>query len=312
MNENKLPESFVERLKVLYPNNSVSVIDSFNYRKPSTFRVNTLKTSAVELLKRLRAQGFEAESTDIPNAYILTTKTQRELTDTVEYNEGLLYIQGLSSMIPPILLDPKPNESILDVCSAPGSKTTQIAALMENTGQIVANDMSRIRLYKLQANIKTLGATNITTMHMKAQDLWRRFPNSFDRVLVDVPCSLEGRFLSSNPKSYFGWSVKKVNHMAGYQKQILHSAVSCAKPGGIIVYSTCTASPEENEAVIDWFISKHKEVVSVENISEMPEILVSGPDSWMGKNYDKEVLKTKRIVPSQTMEAFYVAKLRKN
>src|SRR6185503_4177192 len=128
--------------------------------------------------------------------------------------------------------------------------------LMENRGQIIANDMSRVRLYKLAANLKTLGVTNVTTMHMRAQDLWRKFPNVFDKVLADVPCSLEGRFLTTNPKTYKNWSVKKIKILSDHQKHILRSAVSAAKPGATIVYSTCTLAPEENEEVVDWILKK--------------------------------------------------------
>ncbi len=306
MHETQLPDDFVQRLKEIYPSDGDAVLKTFETARPCTFRVNTIKTSTIELLQKLTDQGFEVHEFTPLKAFILDNKTQRELTETEEYNNGLFYIQGLSSMIPPTVLNPRPGDTVLDACSAPGSKTTQMAALMENTGQIIANDMSRVRLYKLAANIKTLGVTNVTTMHMRAQDLWRKFPNTFDKVLADVPCSLEGRFLTTNPKTFSNWSVKKIKILSDHQKHILRSAISSAAPGATIVYSTCTLSPEENEEVVDWILKKDPSVslqnISLDGLSGVPAIM-----EWKGKTYDPSVAKCLRLQPSSEIEGFFIA-----
>jgi 16S rRNA (cytosine1407-C5)-methyltransferase len=312
MQQNSLPTDFEKRLQEMYPVEYDQVRETFNLPKPTTFRVNTLKTKQTELEEKLVNLGFTFEKSVIPGSFILTNKTQRDLTETDEYKDGHLYIQGLSSMIPALALDPHSGETVLDACAAPGSKTTQMSALMENRGSIIANDMSRVRLYKLTANIRTLGATNIQTFHVPAQELWRKFPNTFDKTLVDVPCSLEGRFLSSNPKTYRDWSVKKLLKLASYQKQILHSSISATKPGGTIVYSTCTLSPEENEGVIDWILTKHKDLVSLVD-TNIPLGIETSPAKveWQANKYENDISKAKRVLPTNLFEGFFIATLQR-
>jgi NOL1/NOP2/sun family putative RNA methylase len=227
------------------------------------------------------------------------------------YKEGYLYVQSLSSMIPPLVLDPKKDEKILDIAAAPGSKTTQMATMMGNTGEILGNDTSPIRRLKLQANLKIQGATNTYTSGFAAQMIWEKFPEFFDKVLCDVPCSMEGRFATYEPKSYLGWSVKKVKNLSKLQKWMLRSAVSAAKEGGRIVYSTCTISPEENEEVIDWILDKEKGNIILEKISVTGLRFSEGITEWEGAKYNPEVLKCARIIPSDTMEGFFIASIRK-
>ncbi len=307
---NSLPTDFVSRLQTLYPTKSAEILDTFESRKPSTFRTNTLKISTPALIKKLELHGFEVEPSPLPDAFILKNRSQRELTETTEYKNGELYIQGLSSMIPPLVLNPKSGQIVLDACSAPGSKTTQMAALMQNSGQIIANDMSQVRLYKLVANLKTLGVTNTQTIHFRAQELWKRFPNTFDSVLVDVPCSLEGRFLATNPKSFAQWSVKKVKVLSEHQKHILRSAVSSAKSGATIVYSTCTLSPEENEEVVEWMLSKDTSL-TLQSVGVPGVPTESGILEWNGKIYRPEISKCVRILPTSIFEGFFLAKFAK-
>lgn len=312
MQQNSLPPDFEKRLRELHPTEYDQVRATFNSPKPTTFRVNTLKTNQIDLEEKLTHLGFTFEKSTIPGSFVLRNKTQRELTETDLYTNGHLYIQGLSSMIPALALNPRSGETVLDACAAPGSKTTQMAALMENRGSIIANDMSRVRLYKLTANIRTLGATNIQTFHVPAQELWRKFPNTFDKTLVDVPCSLEGRFLSTNPKTYRDWSVKKLLKLASYQKQILHSSISATKPGGTIVYSTCTLAPEENEGVIDWILTKHKDLVSLID-TNVPNGIETSPAcvEWQSSTYENDISKAKRVTPTELFEGFFIATLQR-
>ena len=214
-------------------------------------------------------------------------------------------------MLPPLILDPQPGDKVCDLAAAPGSKTTQIAALMNNTGEIIANDRSKIRLGKLVANLKLQGVTNVRTRLSAGEDLWKRFPEYFDKVLVDAPCSLEGRFEAGNEKSFGDWSLRKVKFLGAIQCYLLRSAVTMTKPGGVIVYSTCTLSPEENEQVIDWILNKEPDVVEVEPIHLAIENLQPGITRWERKEFSPQVRATIRILPSRLLEGFYLAKLRK-
>lgn len=282
-----LPKKILERLETIIPAEKLrGVLEAYTVARPTTIRVNTLKTNAAHLLQIFDSHSIVYEPSSISSIAFIIRSDKRMLLDLDAYNNGLFYIQGLSSMLPVIALDPKPNEKILDIAAAPGSKTTQMAALMKNTGQIVANDNSRIRGYKLRANLKIQGVTNTTVVISPGQILWQNYPEYFDKALVDAPCSMEGTFKTTNPKSYEHWSVKSIKELRERQKWLLRSAVSATKPGGIIVYSTCTLEPEENEKVVEWILKK-----------EQGKVELFEP--------------TTLIYPSELMEGFFIAKLKK-
>lgn len=310
---NGLPKDFLDRLhKIVAPDNYGDIITSFSVNRPTTFRVNSLKSDSTTLRTLLEAQGFVLAAVPwYSDAFILQNKSLRELTETKEYTDGLLYVQSLSSMLPPLILDPKPGDRVLDIAAAPGSKTTQIAAMMENRGEITANDASRVRIYRLEANLKTQGVTIARITHDDARGLWQKSPEYFDKTLVDVPCSMEGRFCTTDPKTHKDWTVKKVHELSRLQRWILRSAVSATKPGGTIVYSTCTLSPEENEEVLHWLLSKEKGNIQLESIQINQLPLDPAVQSWEGKSYDSQVSLTARIYPSTLMEGFFIAKLKK-
>jgi len=309
----KLPKEFLEKIdKLIPPEQKISVLESFCHPKPSTFRANTLKITPEELLKELSKLGIEVERvTWIGNAFFLKNVPQKVLAETEFYKNGYLYLQNLSSMLPALVLDPQKDDMVLDLTAAPGSKTTQMAALMQNSGQIIANDKSRVRLYKLEANLKGQGVTNTQITNFPGQIIWKKYPEYFDKALVDVPCSLEGTFQADNPKTFKEWSPKKGKMLVQTQRYLLRSAISATKVGGTIVYSTCTLSPEENEGIIDWIVRISKEAVQIEKITlEIPNA-VSGFTQWNKKQYHEQLMHTRRILPSAAMEGFYVAKLKK-
>ncbi len=309
-----LPEKFREKLTAIVPNDRrESVLESFCQRRPSTFRANTLKISPDDLEKKLKDLGIETERVPwYKDAFLLKNVPQKVLTETDLYKNGYFYVQSLSSMIPPLILDPKPGERILDLTAAPGSKTTQIAALMENSGEILANDKSRIRMFKLEANVKMQGVTNSKMSYLPGEFLWKRYPEYFDRTLVDVPCSMEGRFFIEDEKTFRDWTPRKVKQLAEMQKWLLRSAVSATAPGGIIIYSTCTLSPEENEEVVNWILKKEQGALDIEEV-HIPHLSVQpGVTRYKQRVFDERLSRTLRIYPSTTMEGFFVAKLKKN
>jgi NOL1/NOP2/sun family putative RNA methylase len=307
-----LPVKLLDRWKAMYDQNGYEKLLQALQDKPiPAFRVNTIKTTASLVEKELTKLEFEIEKVSwYPDAYVLKNKSVRELTETAAYKKGFLYIQNLSSMIPALVLDPKPGDKILDIAAAPGSKTTQIAALMQNTGELTANDISFKRLFKLKENINRMGVTNTKVLNLSGESFWKKLPEYFDKTLVDVPCSMEGRIRCDDPKTYTDWSANKIKKLSLLQKYLLRSAVSATKVGGTIVYATCTLAPEENEEVLEWVVEKTPLALTVEKIVIPNLPLQHGFTSWKNKTF-KHTSQCARILPTQTMEGFFIAKLRK-
>lgn len=311
----QLPPQFVERVARIVPAElKERILESFCHKRPTTLRVNTLKSDKERVASVLDLLGLSHHSPSwYSDAFILEGdpfQTLGLIMDTEMYKNGEIYVQNLSSMIPPLVLDPQPGSRILDIAAAPGSKTTQMAMIMKDSGEIIANDLSPIRIFKLKANLAGQGVTHTNTNRMPGQFLWKRFPHYFDKALVDAPCSLEGTIYTERPKSYGMWSVHKIKELSQRQRYLLRSAISATKVGGEIVYSTCTLAPEENEGVIDWILAK-------ENVELIP-ISIHGLNTFPGitqwgnaKPYDPRVNSCMRIYPTELMEGFFVAKLRK-
>lgn len=307
----KLPKKFLEQVEEVVPADlKASVYEGLQTRRATTFRTNTLKIATSELERKLHERGIQFEKISwFKDGFVLVSPSKKEFIETDLYQEGLLYIQSLSSMIPPLVLDPKSGESVLDLTAAPGSKTTQMAMMMQNSGTIVANDRSKVRLYKLEYNLKMQGVMNTTISYSDGKDVWRKYPEQFDKVLVDVPCSLEGRFNCNDPKTYKDWASGKVKVLASLQKFLLRAAISATKVGGSIVYSTCTLSVEENEEVVDWILEKEGDAIALEQISIDSLEGIAGFTSKGKKAFHKDIEKCLRIFPSATMEGFFVAKI---
>lgn len=310
--ESCLPKPFIEKIQKLYADKAESILASFERQRLTSIRVNTLKATSQEVEKFLKKKNIKYEKVlGIQFAFILPFLTPRDITELEIHQEGKIYIQSLSSMLPVIVLDPQPGEHILDMTAAPGSKTTQIAAQAENKAFITANDIDKRRLYKLKAILEQQGAINIDITNIPGQTIWQRYPECFDKVLLDAPCSMEGRFDCHDKESYKHWSQKKVKNLAKLQQWLLRSAVSCTKVGGTIIYSTCTISPEENEGVVNWLLEKEKGDLLLEDfvLSDIP--MRDGSISFDTHQYLSELSKTKRILPTEYYEGFYVAKLKK-
>lgn len=309
----QLPEKFLQRLEELLPDDKrQAVLASFCESKPLTIRVNTLKTTVDILKENLTKLGIHYQNVSwYENALTLPTATTRELTQTTLYEDGHFYIQNLSSMVAPLALDPQPGEKVLDMAAAPGSKTTQMAMLMQNTGEIIANDKSRQRLYKLQPNLQQQGVTNAKVICRPGEILWKIYPNYFDKTLVDAPCTMEGRFDARDIATFKDWSPKKVKALSQTQRWLLRSAVTATKPGGTIVYATCTLSPEENEAVIDWLLRVEPYPLSVEKFSFSGLTIEKPFMQWKKHTFTEKINHCCRILPSQNLEGFFIAKIKK-
>lgn len=311
-----LPDEFWQRLKEIFGSDFAKISASF-VKRPTTFRVNTLKARVSETQEILRDSGFKVKPVSwCKEAFVLRGDDKRELSETDLYLNGKIYFQSLASMVPPLVLDPRPGEKVLDLTAAPGSKTSQIAAMMEKKGELVANDFSKVRFFKLKHNLDLLGATDeapdwkIRLYQEEGSHLCGEFLNYFDKVLLDAPCSAEARIILSDPKTFGYWKEKKIREMADKQRPLLFSAWRAVRPGGILVYSTCTFSPEENECQISKFLSKNPDAepvaIDLAGIVKAPIVR-----KWKEKIIDERLKHSWRILPTSEMEGFFVVKMRK-
>ena len=296
-----LPFSFIERVKVEFPKNATQIIDAFQKPRIQAVRVNTIRIASEKFQKEAQLQGVKLEPVPwSPDIFIVKNRSVR-VSDTKLYSDGLCTIQNVSSMLVSFILDPKPQEKVLDLCSAPGTKTSHIAELMKNSGEVTAVDTSRTRLEKLRSQMKRLGITNVSPLCTDGRQMWKQFPEYFDRVLVDAPCSMEGMFVADNSETYNHWSIKKTKELARLQKWLLRSAISSVKVGGLVVYATCTLGYEENENVISWILEKEKNKVECEAIKLHPLI----------PELPTTIPFCRRICPTEIFEGFFITRLRK-
>ncbi len=276
----------------------------------TAIRVNTLRNHASFFAGRLKALGVSAEPLPFnPDGFVLQEDTL-PLSHTLDFFNGDFQYQGISSQLPALALNPKPGERVLDMAAAPGSKSTQIAALMQNRGQLFLNDVSRQRLQALNANTQKAGVYNHVLLNLGGEQMGTLFPNYFDKVLLDAPCSALGT-LPAHPEIPAWWSEEKMKRLTGIQKRLLISAFKTLKPGGELVYSTCSFTPEENEMQIASLLEKYPmEIMSF----TLPgtESFFSGLTSYKGRAFPPEMERARRVLPHvHGMEGFFIIKLRK-
>jgi 16S rRNA C967 or C1407 C5-methylase (RsmB/RsmF family) len=182
---------------------------------------------------------------------------------------------------------------------------------MENRGELAAVELVRSRFFKLRANLQAQGATNVRTFLKDGETVWRHRPAYFDRVLLDAPCSTEGRFHTADPETHAYWSPRKIREMARKQHRLLFSAVQALRVGGVLVYATCAFAPEENEAVLDDTLGRFGAALHVEPLGLDLDNMVPPLPSWEGRTFAADLSAARRVLPTPTMEGFFVAKLRK-
>ena len=267
----QMKPAFEERMKALMPDKE----DFEKYKEiihipPKNFiRCNTLKISVDDLMFRLSKKWKVIQPYPEYKEIILIDQDLMpgELGNAIEHLLGYYYVQEVCSMMSVIALNPEPGELVLDLCASPGSKTTQIAAKMENSGTLMANDLKMDRISILAANLERCGATNTIVTRNDAIQICANFSKNnfkFDKILLDAPCSGEGT-LRSSAKTFLMWNEKVLKSMSRQQKKLLAYALKCLKVGGTLVYSTCTHSPEENESVVNFAVSNFP--VKVESVN---------------------------------------------
>lgn len=297
----QLPDFFVKKLEQQYGNELCEKIkESFEKSRFTTFRVNTLKSNNEEIEKALKDNSIEFEKASISdNAYIVKNANEAKIQELEAFKEGKIYLQSLSSMLPPIILEPKENSDILDMAAAPGGKTTQMAAISNNKSHITACERNAIRAEKLKYNIEKQGASCVFCMVKDSREIDDFF--SFDQILLDAPCSGSGTLDLQNEKLNKYFTETLIEKSVKTQKQLLNKAIKILKKGSEMVYSTCSILQEENEDVIQSILKTGKvEIVpiEIEKLGNLPVL----PTSIKG---------TLCLMPNEYFEGFFVAKLKK-
>ena len=300
----------------------------------NSIRCNTLKISPEELKIKLEKKGWKIIQSweNYPEVMIVENELQPgELGRSIEHLLGYYYIQELASMLstiallaPPLVINnlkllsrkcsaPKQNELILDLCASPGSKTTQMASQMKNTGTIIANDVNIKRIQILASNLERCGVANAIITRDDGTRLCEKLKLQnlkFDKILLDAPCSGEGTMRSS-PKTCLMWNPNTIKSLSKLQKKLFKNAFDILKPNGEIVYSTCTHAPEENEEVVDFALKEFKDEIKIEEI-KLPVKCREGIVEWLGKKYNEKVKFCARIYPQDNnTEGFFIAKFKR-
>jgi NOL1/NOP2/sun family putative RNA methylase len=286
-------------------------VDLLRTPRRQSLRLNPLVADVNQTIGELRTLGWGGEQYSwMLEGYTVSTPMEA-VRDSQLIADGSVFIQNAASWLPVLALDPQPGEVILDVCAAPGGKTSHIAAQTNNQVRILANDNSRPRLAKLRANLERLGVKDVQYTLFDATQIARKLAGQqFDKILLDAPCSGEGMMQMDRDKDLATWSVAHIKRLQQLQKRILSQAWQLLQPGGTLVYSTCTMAPEENEAVVDYLLRSQADAQIQPFDIALPN-RVAPAQSWNGKAFSPEVQHCMRLVPSEHVEAFFVCVLKK-
>ncbi|MGN1297626.1 MAG: RsmB/NOP family class I SAM-dependent RNA methyltransferase [Clostridia bacterium] len=276
------------------------IIEGYSKKRKVTLRVNTLKSSLEKIEKEFIKEGIEYER--VPwskEALIINNVREKEIQHLEIYEKGEIYLQSLSSMLPPLILEPEEESDILDMAAAPGGKTTQIASLVNNKASITACEMNKIRAERLKYNIEKQGATCVYVMVTDARKIDNFF--SFDKILLDAPCSGSGTLEINNQDLEKIFTQKLIKKSTSSQLALLKKAINILKTGKEMVYSTCSILKEENEEIVSKvLLSVNAEIVPIEfnGMKDLPLL----PSSLEG---------TLCVQPNELYEGFFIAKIRK-
>lgn len=288
-----------EMLKQEYTHEELEEITKgYNSTRPLTFRVNKLKSTKEEIEEFLEKENINYELVSwYPDAFIIKDKVNLE--DYSIYQEGKIYLQSLSSMIPVLFLDLKENDSVLDMCSSPGGKTTQMASITNNSVLITAVEKNKIRSERLKYNIEKQGVKRVNIMSIDARGIDDYF--KFDKILLDAPCSGSGTLYLNDKNIQDNFTTDLINRSIKVQRELLKKASKLLKKDGILVYSTCSILKEENEANVEMILKdKTLELIEIDkNILAGVPLLTSNIDGVIS------------VCPSNLYEGFFIAKFKK-
>lgn len=304
----QLPQDFMIRMQGMLGEAYPAFLRSYEKEKVQALRVNTLKDTREVFLQRMPFADLRAVPWEENGFYFSNSDSEIAPGKHPFHEAGVYYIQEPSAMAPAVYLDAQPGEIVLDLCAAPGGKTTQIASNMKNEGLLVCNEIHPTRVKILSENVERMGICNALVTNETPQRLTELFGTYFDRILVDAPCSGEGMF-RKNEEACSAWSLENVQLCADRQDEILDCADNMLRPGGRLVYSTCTFAPDENEGSIARFLERHPEyqILEVHKYDGM----AAGVPLWGHSNIEA-LAHTMRLYPHLINgEGHYIAVLQK-
>ncbi len=286
--------TYLNNLLINYYGNDITneILNGFNQERITSLRVNTLKSSKEEVIDVLKANDIEYKNVDNIDFALIINADESVIRELNIYKEGKIYLQSLSSMLPPLYLDLKEGSTILDMASSPGGKTSEICALMNNKIFVTATEVNAIRFDRLKHNLELLGCKNITCLKKDARELDDYFV--FDNILLDSPCSGSGTIENAD---YSKISEELINKIQKTQYELLKKALTMLKKGNTLVYSTCSILKCENEDIINRVKKEFNiEIVPIEaNIKILPSTI------------DGVIT----VMPTKECEGFFVAKIKK-
>lgn len=295
--ENEIPHFLYEMLLSQYGDDvTKKIIQGYKNNRLTTLRINTIKAKTEEIQQVFINNNIQFEKVPwYEHAYIIKNVTEKEIQNLEIYKQGKIYLQSLSSMIPPLVLNPKQGTDILDMAAAPGGKTTQIAAITDNKANITACEMNQIRAERLKFNLEKQGATSVYVMTKDARTIDDFF--SFDQILLDAPCSGSGIINVNDKNINEVFTQKLLQKTINSQRKLIQKAINVLKVGGEMVYSTCSILEQENENIIEEALkTKRVQIVPIEACQELPTL----PSKING---------TITICPNELYEGFFIAKL---
>lgn len=297
----ELPQFFIEMLEKQYGTEiTKKIINGYRGKRLVSLRVNTIKTNLNKIQKKLDEVGIKYENVFFnKDAFIIKNVNEKEIRALDIYEKGEIYLQSLSSMLPPIILNPQEGADILDMAAAPGGKTTQMAALTQNKSHITACEINNIRVERLKYNIEKQGATCVYIMQKDSRQIDDFF--SFDQILLDSPCSGSGTININDNNLNKKFTKKLIDKSTASQISLLRKAIKILKPGKEMIYSTCSILSCENEDIINKVLKESNvEIVPIEYdwIEKLPLL----PTKIKG---------TICVCPNEYFEGFFIAKIRK-
>ena len=292
-----IPEFLKKKLDYQYGTELTSkILEGYKKSRVVSLRINSIKTNKEEIINILNKNNITYEEVSwYNNALVIVNKKEEDLKKLDIYKEGKIYLQSLSSQLPPLFLEPKENELILDMTAAPGGKTTEIAALSDNKAMITAIEKNKIRSDRLQYNIEKQGAKKVTVLNTDARSLNEYF--MFDKILLDAPCSGSGTITNNN---FDRFNEELVNRSVKFQKTLIKEALKHLKVDGELIYSTCSILNEENESIIKEILNENLVLIplNLTNYQDIPKLTSKIPG-------------TLTVMPTNYYEGFFVAKIKK-
>ena len=292
-----IPEFYLLMLKDQYSEKILNkIIEGLNSKRNLTLRINRLKTDRNYIINYFKERNFKfTEITWFKDDFILKDINESDIRKMSIYEDGQIYLQSLSSMIPPLILNPKEQENILDMCAAPGGKTTEMASISNDKAFITAIEKNKIRAERLKYNINKQGANKVNVLledSISLSDFLK-----FDKILLDAPCS------GSGTENIFkdNFTIELIKKSCIIQEKLLNKAIQILKPGGEIIYSTCSILQNENEQII-------KKVLEKNNNCKLVQVDLPNEIECIESIYSE----TKTIMPSDEFEGFFIAKIKKN